>query len=247
MLAAGRGVTIFTVAKISRYWRPLSLDEALALLGRPGTVVLAGGTKLNAVPTSEPVEVVDLQALGLDGVEPLGRDTVRIGATTTLQQLADADLPPTVREAARRELPSTLRAQATLGGTIAAADPDSELLAVLLVHGASVTLVERDVELVDLLGELPIAQVILSVTIDTTGRCAVARAARTRADRPIVAAAVRIAPDGARRVAVAGVASTPVLVEEPDELEPPADFRGSREYRRALAEILVSRASEALS
>lgn len=235
------------MATVSRYSRPSSLDEALTLLGRPRAVVLGGGTSLNACPTTEPVEVVDIQALELGGVETLARGAARIGAMTTLQQLADSDLPAAVREAARRELPSTLRAQATIGGTVATGDAESELLAVLLVHDASVALSGRHVTLGELLGELPLRRgaLITAVTIETSGRCAVARAGRTCADRPIVAAAVRLAADGTRRVAVAGVAARPVLVDDPDELDPPSDFRGSREYRRALAEVLVARASEA--
>jgi len=53
--------------------------------------------------------------------------------------------------------------------------------------------------------------------------------------------------DGRRRLALSGVASTPILVGEADELDPQGDFRGSGEYRRALAGILVSRAIEGVS
>jgi CO/xanthine dehydrogenase FAD-binding subunit len=56
-----------------------------------------------------------------------------------------------------------------------------------------------------------------------------------------------VGADGRRRLALAGVASTPVLAEETDELDPPGDFRGSGEYRRALAGVLVSRAIEGVS
>jgi CO/xanthine dehydrogenase FAD-binding subunit len=36
-------------------------------------------------------------------------------------------------------------------------------------------------------------------------------------------------------------------VEEEDELDPPGDFRGSGEYRRAMAAVLISRAIEGVS
>ena len=53
--------------------------------------------------------------------------------------------------------------------------------------------------------------------------------------------------DHGRRVALTGVARTPVLVEQGDELDPIADFRGSSEYRRALAEVLLARAVEEIA
>lgn len=129
------------VAQVSGYRRPASLDEALMLLERPGTVVIGGGTKVNAEPTAEPIVVVDLQALGLSAVGRIDGDLLRIGATVTLQQLVECgDVPAVIREAAQREEPSTLRAQATIGGSIVTADPESELLATLLVHDAVVSL-----------------------------------------------------------------------------------------------------------
>ncbi|MGD0945026.1 MAG: FAD binding domain-containing protein [Acidimicrobiales bacterium] len=240
--------------RISAYFRPGSIGEALALLERPGAVLIGGGTKLNTVRSSVPMEVVDLQLIDLDRIERLDPDTLRIGATATLQELVDSeDVPPIVREAARRELPSTLRAQSTVGGTIVSADSESELLAALLVHDA-VVLVERpqrteQLGLEILLSRLPLAPpaIVTALTIDTSGVGALARTARTAADKAIVAAAVRMGADGRRRLALSGVASTPILVGEADELDPQGDFRGSGEYRRALAGILVSRAIEGVS
>ena len=223
------------------------------LLECPGSVLIGGGTKVNARPTGEPVAVVDLQALGLDTVDRIDGGGLRIGATVTLQQLVDSgEVPAVVREAARREQPSTLRAQATVGGTIVTADPESELLATLLVHDAVVIVAgeagPEELTLEALLGlPLPAGRILSAVTIDPTGSSVVARAGRTRADRAIVAAAARIGGDGEQRVALSGVAPTPILVEGTDELDPPGDFRGSGEFRRALAEVLVARALEALS
>ena len=127
------------MAIVSAYERPSTIDEAVACLGRSGAVPVGGGTKVNAASTAKPIVIVDLQALDLDRIERLDRWGLRIGATVTLQQLADNSMvPDVVREAARREQPSTLRAQATVGGAIVTADSESELLAVLLVHDAVV-------------------------------------------------------------------------------------------------------------
>jgi probable selenate reductase FAD-binding subunit len=242
------------VVQVSGYWRPASLEEALVLLERPGRVVIGGGTKVNAQTTAEPIAVVDLQALGLHDIGRIDGDVLRIGATVTLQQLVECgEVPAVIREAARREQPSTLRAQATIGGSIVTADPESELLATLLVHDAVVSLVgaagPEELTLEGLLAELPFlaGRIVTDVVIDAAGSSYVTRAGRTRADRAIVAAAARVRPDGKQRVALSGVARTPILIDATDELEPPGDFRGSSEYRRALAEILVARALEALS
>ena len=133
------------MANVSAYLRPATLDDALACLGRPGAVVVGGGTMVNTARHLEPVLVVDLQDLRLDAIERDGDDGLLIGATATFERLAgDASVPAAIREAARREEPSTLRTLATVGGLVATADPSSELLAALLVHDGEVRLAGRD-------------------------------------------------------------------------------------------------------
>ncbi len=243
------------MASVSAYLRPATLDDALACLDRGDAVVVGGGTSVNAAHTAEPVVVVDLQGLHIDGIERDGRDGLVIGATATFQRLADdASVPAVIREAARREEPSTLRALATVGGLVATADPSSELLATLLVHDAVVSLAGRDgrprLGLAALLADgMSLAgRIITAVGIETGGVASVARTARTPADRPIVAAVARRTADGQRRLALTGVAAAPVLVapapDAADGLEPPGDFRGSTEYRRVLAAVLAQRALE---
>jgi len=236
------------------YWRPATIAEALELLERPGAMVLAGGTFLGGDPSVEQVEVVDLQALPLDGIRPGSDGLLRIGATVTLQQLVDDDdVPGVLREAARREEPSTLRAQATIGGCIATGRADSELLAALLVHEAVVEVRDlgatEELPLERVLAELflPAGQLVTAVTVRTTGTAYAARTARTTADRAIVAAYARTTDGGGRRVALTGVGATPVLVRPGDELQPIGDFRGSADYRRHLADVLTARVVEAIS
>lgn len=246
------------MTKVSAYWRPATVQDALALLRRSGTVPIGGGTKVNAAPDGRPVEIVDLQALGLGHIERLP-GALAIGAGATLQRIAtDAAVPAVVREAARREEPSTLRAVATLGGCVAAGDWQSELLATLLAYAAMVRLAGPDgdqlVGLDALLtdrGQLA-GRIITSVVIATGGAAQAARTGRTQADRPIVAAVARQA--GETWLALAGVAATPLLTRAAgadlpgwlDRLDPPADFRGSAEYRHALAATLARRVLEAV-
>jgi len=237
---------------VTAYWRPATLAEALELLERPTATVLAGGTRLNTLASEQTREVVDLQAIGLDGFDTGPGDTVRVGAMASLQQLVDSDLPGIIREAARRELPSTLRSQATLGGCIVTGESESELLAALLVHEASVELASRrgaeSVPLEALLDRLPLplGDVVVALTVVTSGESAAARTARTPADRPIVAACARATADGLR-VAVAGVGQTPVLHVPGAALHPRDDFRGNGDYRRALADVLVARVVKEVS
>ena len=237
---------------VTAYSRPRTVQEAVLLSRNPSAVVIGGGTTLHGSGGDRRVEVVDLQATGLDHIDAAGAEAVRIGATATLQQLVDHEaLPAVVREAARRERPSTLRNQVTVGGCVATGDAESELLAALLAHDAFVTVLgeggSEDAPLEAVLDGLPLerGRLVTAVTVATGGRAAVARTARTRADKPIVVAVAR-STGGAPRVALAGVARRPVVVATAEGLAPPGDFRGSGEYRAAVAAVLLRRAVEAL-
>ena len=239
----------------AQYWRPQSLAEAFSLLESPTAAVIGGGTSFNARAGGDAGEVVDLQALGLDMIARRADGTLAIGATTRLQEIVDSDeVPPVVREAARRQAPSTLRAQATIGGCVAGGEFDSELLAALLAYDAHVEISRRDgrseIALEVLFARLPLehGEVITSVSLDTRGTAHLARTARTSADRAIVAVVARNL-DGERRLALAGVAATPVVVEPQsiERLTPPGDFRGSSAYRLHLAAVLSARALAAVA
>jgi CO/xanthine dehydrogenase FAD-binding subunit len=243
------------MANVVAYHRPSSVDGVLQLLTRFGVSsrVLAGGTDLvGGGGHGDPFEVVDLQDTGLNGIS-VGDSRAMLGATVTLEQLSrHADLPDAVRDAARRELPSTLRTLATLGGTICAGESESEFLATLLVHDPVV-----EIHGVDGRRELPMPQiwaephhvagrVITAISIATDGVTRSDRTARTPADRPIVAAVARRADDGRVRLALSGVAPRPTLVGDPSAVRPVGDFRGTAEYRRDLAITLAARVIRAL-
>ncbi len=240
------------MAQVAAYHRPDSLQGALELLGGPNRAVLAGGTVLNADREPPAIEVVDLQALGLDEIVANG-DRLTIGAMVTLDRLADHEATPSwLAQLATAELPSTLRTAATVGGTIAAGGGESVLLAGLLASGAELELVgaggsgPATVAASEVLADgLDGASVITTITIDAARSGAVTSTARTPADVPIVAAVATRGTDGSRRLALTGVAANPVLVDPDDPtagLDPPGDFRGTTEYRRHLAAVLSARA-----
>ncbi len=233
---------------IVAYHRPTRLDEAVNLLIESNRLVLAGGTA--AVPRARAdglnaVEFVDLQALGLDRIDN-AEGRVTLGAMVRLGDMADSDsvgsLPARL---ARRELPSIMRDQATIGGTVAEASPDSVLLAGLLVHDARVEFHDHtSLPLALVLDDGPGDKIIVAVDIDPTGDGAISATGRTPADVPIVAAVARSTTSGIR-VALTGVAAAPIEVDPSDptaDLMPTSDFRGSSDYRLELAETLVRRA-----
>ena len=237
------------MTKIISYQRPKNIEEALSLVCQDKHVPLAGGTQLNANEDTEPLHLVDLQSLALKGIDR-SNGKLKIGSMTTLHEIMkNSDSPNLIRLSSRSELPSTLRTLATIGGTIASGDSDSQLIASLLVHDAEVTILKSDgelsVPLQEVLSkpELMDSGIILSIDIATDGESRLEATGRTPADTPIVAVATRQCSDG-YRMAITGVAPTPVLVDPENptvSLQPTSDFRGASEYRIHLAQILASR------
>jgi len=239
------------MTRIRGYHRPTTMAEALTLLTREDVTTrpLGGGTRLNASPTAGAEDVVDLQDLDLDTISRDGAN-LRWGAMATLQAVIDHEsTPPLLRDLAHREAPNTFRNVATIGGTVATADPESPLLAGLLAHDAELTVAspngEADLHLADLLAE-PAALgsgLITSVAVPRDGVGAYAATGRTPADLPIVLVAGVRRQNGTVKLAATGAAATPVVFDagEVDSLRPPGDFRGSPEYRRHLIAVLASR------
>lgn len=128
---------------LSKYRRPESVEEALRLVADagPNAAFLAGGTDLNVHGHEHLEEVVDLQALALDGIV-LTKDELRLGASVTLGKLrrdaAIAEDPhfTALRQAAAAFAVVGIQNRATLGGRIRVERPDQDLPAALLALGA---------------------------------------------------------------------------------------------------------------
>lgn len=147
---------------LQHYHRPRSLAEAVALLKKnPESVApLAGGTYLVPSASREITEVVDITHVGLNYIIQ-DKDRLRIGATTTLQEIADSEAVQgwaqgILVEACRATTVSRMRRNvSTIGGEIVAADPASGVPVVLLVLDAQLKVVddtEREVSLAELYG-----------------------------------------------------------------------------------------------
>ncbi len=241
------------MSQLQAYYRPTSIADVLQLLSRQGiiTAIIAGGTKIVANKNDMVTELVDLQAIGLTEVNYTGKGLF-LGAMVRLQTIVDDDrTPKLLRTAIQQEGPNTFRNAATVGGTLANAGKDSQLLAALLVFEAQVKIQTLDdtktIPLADFLCDIPSALnggLITSVLMETMGKTVYAQVARTPADTPIVAAMARLTNNGHIRLALSGIANTPVLVD-PDNVKaavnPTNDFRGSTEYRRQMAAILTKR------
>ncbi|MBN2117963.1 MAG: FAD binding domain-containing protein [Anaerolineales bacterium] len=203
------------------YHRPKTLDEALTLLSQPNMVPLGGGTLL-AQPGPDPVEAVDLQALGLDAVKKQGNQ-LEIGATVTLQQLLESEhCPAALASALKLEAPLNLRNAATVAGTLVACDGRSTFATVLLALDAKLSsIVNRKSSIVNLGDFLPLRPhgLITSMTIPLNLKLAFDYVSRTPADKPIVCAALAQWNSGRARLALGGYGKSPSLAMDGTEAE----------------------------
>jgi CO/xanthine dehydrogenase FAD-binding subunit len=246
---------------IIEYHRPTTLEETFRLMNRKEikTLPMAGGTVLNR-PSAERFAVVDLQALGLDGLEQQG-NSLFIGATVTLQKLLSyPGVPEPLQRAIRQEAGYNLRQVATVAGSLVAAGGRSPYATVLLALDAALEIRsgETAVESLALGDLLPLraerlpGRLITRVSFSLNGHLAYEAVARTPADTPIVCAALVQWPSGRTRLALGGFGSAPVLaldgpeangVEEAarDAYSRAGDEWASSAYRQDLAATLARR------
>ncbi len=243
---------------ITAYHRPQTLDEALAILSKPNTQPLGGGTLLSQ-PQTDPVQVVDLQALGLNSINKKGND-LAIGATVTLQELFESkDCPPALKTAIKFEAPLNLRNAATVAGTLVASDGRSTFATVLLALDSRIDIRNSKTDSrVSSIGEYILARprgLITSITIPLNTKLAFESVSRTPADKPIVCAALAQWTSGRTRLVLGGYGKSPLLAmdgTEADGLETAArnayheatDDWASAEYRMDVAATLAKRCLE---
>jgi putative selenate reductase FAD-binding subunit len=241
---------------ITVYHRPKNLKETLDLLKQPDTFPLGGGTLLSK-PGPAPIEVVDLQALGLNALSLKG-NALEIGATATLQQLLESpEVPDALKAAIKLEAPLNIRNTATVAGTLVTADGRSTLTTLMLALDAKVMMAgeETAISLGDFLPLRPDnvrGKLITAIEIPLNTKTAFETVARTPADKPIVCAALASWPSGRTRLVLGGYGKAPLLAmdgTEPEGLETAAsnafheaaDEWASAEYRMDVAATLAKR------
>ncbi len=241
------------MAILAEYHKPQSVAEAVALLRRTDVRLrpLAGGSQLVGALETRTLKavdgVVDLAGLGLHRIFATIA-LLRIGATATLSDVSSHSVAGALaggilRRTAACEGPVNLRNAATVGGLIACAEMDSEFYAALLALNASVIVSDgrHETSIPLPVFALPSSHhLIIAVTLPIrTLRAGHARIARTPSDRCIVAA-VAVMGDGVERVALCGVGERPLLAG--GALTPPDNWKGSAEYRLAMADVVRHRA-----
>jgi len=248
---------------ITAYHRPKTLDEALALLTQPNTLPLGGGTLLSQ-PTVDPVQVVDLQALGLDSINKKGND-LEIGATCTLQALLESKLcPESLKIAIKLEAPINIRNSATVAGTLVASDGRSTFATALLSLDIKLEQAIPNKSKIKYqtsnIGEfLPLrsTNLITKIIIPLNVKFAFEFVSRTPADKPIICAALTQWSSGRTRLALGGYGKSPLLAMDGTEAEGlDAAARNayheanndwaSAEYRMDVATVLAKRCLESL-
>ena len=207
---------------ITAYHRPQTLDEALTLLAQANTLPLGGGTLLSH-GTTDSIQAVDLQLLGLDSLTQKGNELV-IGATLTLQALLESEhCPDALKLALKLEAPLNLRNSATVAGTLVTCDGRSTFATVLLALDAKIHIKssKADSQTADIGDFLPIRPrgLITSITIPTNLRVAFEYVARTPADKPIVCTALAQWNSGRTRLTVGGYGKSPMLAMDGIESE----------------------------
>ncbi len=259
---------------LQEYHRPAELGEALQLLNRADvhTLPLGGGTDLIGSMRGDVEAVVDLSALGLDGIE-VADGLLVLGAMARLQtlveQLADT-FGGLLSETAHRMAGWNVRNAATVGGTLAGRKLHSPLSVALCALGAQVSVTGQDEPF--LWPELPAdalaGQLITAAAIALPENgigTAYEQVARTEADQPIVCAvAVARRVDDTQistRTVIGGLeADTLTLLDlaitlpevnfgaldaavaAPTDDALIDDYLGSPTYRRAVAGVLARRA-----
>lgn len=250
---------------IEQYLRPDSTAQALELMQQHAgnAIWFAGGSKLNAAPTkTDKTVAISLEKLDFNKIEKQG-EAVHIGAMCRIQDLIDNELiPSALKQASALIYSRHVRNQATLGGEIAALQPEALLVPGLMALKATVVLADgREMEVEDYISTEK-RDLITKVIIPEAGlNCAVHNVVRSAAGLAVVTAAVSIDKEGKKIIALDGVspkkngAAVPVRLRdvENQELEgeslekavseavhPVADIIGSVEYKRYIAGVVVT-------
>ncbi|NUN47731.1 MAG: xanthine dehydrogenase family protein subunit M [Candidatus Brocadiae bacterium] len=248
-----------------RYEEPRSVEEAIAVMGRPGkNRLLAGGTDLlvRLKRREWTVDaVINLKRIaGLGGIEDRG-DHVFLGPLTTLEEIGRSELLaarwPMLRETVHEMGSPQVRAMSTVGGNLCNASPAADMAPPLLCLDAVMTARgpqgERLIRLQDFFAApgrtvLAPGELVTAIRIPPAPAkgCFIKFCTRRAMDLAFVSVACAAVGNDIR-LALGAVAPTPIRVppsveEAVKRCAPIDDVRASAEYRREMVRVLVRRA-----
>lgn len=240
--------------ELPEYARPTTLSETVALLhqadDRAFPLQLAPRPPL--FPPATNAVAVDLSALNLNYITRGADEQWHLGTQTPLQALVEHPELGQWATAARLAAHWGLRHAATLGGALWAEAGPPELKLVALACDALVQVPASPTPMAFADYQARSTELPIEVCFSSKpGVGALTRVARTPMDEAIVAVVVMLMGE-TLRVAVAGASSRPFCVAETTSAAalaqvlracaPVADYRGSVEYRREMAQVLTQRA-----
>lgn len=247
------------VLTIKNYVKAESLQEAYELNQKRSARVL-GGTLWLKMGKRNVQTAIDLSKLGLDKIEET-KDAFRIGAMATLRQIEkhkglNEYTGGAVRECVRHIVGTQFRNCATVGGSIFGRFGFSDVLTCFLAMDASVELYPSGIISLDEFSKRAYDNEILVALIIKKKQMSMGyETLRNEAtDFPVLAVAVA-KWDGCYHVSVGARPARAALVVT-DSMEDCGkianlytygdNFRGSAQYRRYLAEVLLKRISRKL-
>ena len=209
---------------MTRYAKPRTVDEALALLSGGGWRILAGGTDFYPALGNRPLteDVLDISGLGaLRGIDTDGA-FITIGAVTRWTDIVRHELPPAfdaLRQAGREVGSIQIQNAGTIGGNLCNASPAADGVPALLALDALIELRSREQTRRLALGDFILGnrqtalapdEMLVSVLVpkhSAAGRSAFVKlGARRYLVISIAMAAARLTIDGEARVSAAAVA-----------------------------------------
>jgi carbon-monoxide dehydrogenase medium subunit len=254
---------------VADWYRPTSLEEALALRARLGDeATLVGGGVFVALLINQglvrPEALIALDRVPeLRGVGVEADGTLRLGGCARLGEVArHPAVPAFLARAYGGVANERVRNQGTVGGNLCEADYASDPPCVLAALGASVRLAgptgQRDVPLARFLKghyetDLRPDELLVAVRVPPlppgSGGHYIRFVSRSSEDRPCAGVAAAVWPGGRTTVAVGAVEAVPRVFTDVDDpaarLDPLDDLRGSAEYRRKVVRALIPRAIQA--
>lgn len=244
---------------ISQYQKASSIKEAWELnQKRTGSII--GGMGWMKMTTANVATAIDICDLGLDKIEE-NEDEFILGAMVSLRDMElheglNAYFENAFKESVRHIVGVQFRNCATIGGTVWLRPGFSDPITLLLALDTYVELYcgEDENKLIPLDEFCSMKKdnsVIVSIRIKKDGRKVVYKSFRnTATDFPVLAVAVAkcdqkyIASVGARPFLAKTVTGgdTDELVNKAKELKYQDNLRGTSEYRKMLAELLINKA-----